>query len=204
MERTIYEGTLEIDHTNGVLYFRTYDKVTVLRISHLKKPTPHDEMIDIAAVGNLTSYVPFSGALVIGRVEPNDAPGYIPSVSEFLATKRQERCQVCGKNHDDTNTVEVRIKDGTKGFLYVQHEYMVAAQSAVQRYPREWRVGFMGTGIGGLQFSARGPDRSHSGKYGGTVTLDQRDIIKFKEVEHDIKLRHVGQRNLASETRDKQ
>lgn len=42
------EGTLEIDHERGVIYFHSNKGETLLRICRLPKPIPqHDEMLDV-------------------------------------------------------------------------------------------------------------------------------------------------------------
>lgn len=52
---TTIPGYLEIDHVRGVVYFHTNDQkvtekcgtVTVLRLSNLPTPVPHDEHLDV-------------------------------------------------------------------------------------------------------------------------------------------------------------
>lgn len=100
------------------------------------------------------------------------------------------RCERCGNFHDHRNTV--RVLDGFD--MYAGHEYEITTQTRQQRYARLWRMGFMGPAMGDseLEFSARGPDRTHHGQYGGTVRLRKADVIAVREVERSDALRHVG------------
>lgn len=94
-------------------------------------------------------------------------------------------CPVCHDKHINV----VRLGDMR---LIPGHEYVITTKTSMQRYPREWRMGFLGEYHGGLQFSARGPDRSHSDQYGGTQTFDRKLIISAQEVDRDDSKRHIG------------
>lgn len=227
---TNYDGMLEIDHDGGVLYFRTNSGITLLRITHLHKPTPHDVRIDMVAVVNLVSYIPVndstSGALErslarhpsTGRYSSEDPEEnvrqehYIPTVADYALAEYitrhsfsdteepEHRCTVCGNVHDGDG-----IQVGWKrpyDVLYPGHEYVLTTKTSIQKFPREWRMGFIGP-VGEdarrLQFSARGPDRSHSDQYGGTQVLWATEIKSAKEVIRDDKERQIGQRNLVAE-----
>jgi hypothetical protein len=61
-QNEIIYGHLEIDHNNGIIYFRSDDGVTILRITHLKTPTPHDTGFDLVSVQQLTSYPPLQAS----------------------------------------------------------------------------------------------------------------------------------------------
>jgi hypothetical protein len=96
-------------------------------------------------------------------------------------------CETCHNVHKRPEVVG----PGNVKF-WPNHEYIVRTKATGQKYPREWRMGYIGFGMG-MQFSARGPDRTHSKQYGGTVTLDLQHIIYAEEVERDEAKRHVGQ-----------
>jgi hypothetical protein len=174
------EGTLEIDHNNGVIQF-VQDNVTILRITHLKSPIPSNITIDITTIPALTRYI-FPDELPTKKEVMEKAPLLGPDIREEL------RCPVCGKIHTNPEVVvgnNVRIWPG--------HEYIIETKTSQQRHPRRWRMGYLGYG-NGLQFSARGPDRTHGGQYGGTQSIDLAAIISIEEVERDDAKRHVGQR----------
>jgi hypothetical protein len=104
-------------------------------------------------------------------------------------------CQVCHDKHKPEQIVKVGETSLIPG-----HEYVIVTKTSLQKYPREWRMGYLGAygKVGrsgtyyGLQFSARGPDRTHGGHYGGTQTIDVDQIISATEVERDDVKRHVG------------
>jgi hypothetical protein len=56
--KTIYTGQLEIDHKEGAIYFRDRYGTTILRVTHLKTPTPRGVGIDLVSVAQMTSYTP--------------------------------------------------------------------------------------------------------------------------------------------------
>jgi hypothetical protein len=95
-------------------------------------------------------------------------------------------CTVCHDKHK----LEQIVKVG-KTSLIPGHEYVIVTKTSLQKYPREWRMGYLGY-TAGLQFSARGPDRSHGAHYGGTQTIDLDVVISVTEVERDDAKRHVG------------
>ena len=98
-----------------------------------------------------------------------------------------ERCETCRKVH---MSPEVVGANGVK--FWPGHEYIIRTKTSQQKYPREWRMGYIGFGYG-MEWSARGPDRTHGGQYGGTQHLDLQDIIYAEEVVRDDEKRHVGQ-----------
>lgn len=99
----------------------------------------------------------------------------------------EERCDTCRKVHKPPEVV------GAGGIkFWPGHEYIIRTKTSLQRYPREWRMGYLGFGPG-MQWSARGPDRTHGGQYGGTQTMDLADIVYAEEVERDDAKRHVGE-----------
>ena len=101
-----------------------------------------------------------------------------------------EYCKVCHNKHRRSDIVMI---GDTR--LIPNHEYIIVTKTTQQRYPRSWRMGFIGTNQApprNLQFSARGPDRTHSNQYGGTVVLDARTVIRVHEVERIDAERHVG------------
>jgi hypothetical protein len=98
-------------------------------------------------------------------------------------------CPVCRKIHTVKDIVNLGIEIGS---LIPGHEYVVTTKTSAQRYPREWRMGFMGANGYQLEFSARGPDRTHGGQYGGTQAIDRRTITGLHEVAYIARARHVG------------
>ncbi len=61
------------------------------------------------------------------------------------------------------------------------------------RKPRVARLGYMGERDGGgLQFDARGPDRSTSGRYGGTQELRREHILAATAVVRDKAKRYMN------------
>jgi hypothetical protein len=101
-------------------------------------------------------------------------------------------CGICHNRHKASDTFTA----GTFT-LIAGHEYEITTKTSQQKYPRIWRMGFMG-GLSHarseLQFSARGPDRTHGSQYGGTQTISADMIISVREVEHLPHKRHVGRR----------
>lgn len=199
--RCRYPGNLHIDYNAGTIEFRQYDYV-LLRITHVPVPIPRTVTIDIAAISALTSYTN-RGVLVSQQEARERSMSIHPSTgiytdvddefgSEHDAGKFDEDdicCEVCHHVHE----IEDMVKVGDDN-LIIGHEYEITTKTSMQRYPRLWRMGFAGRGIGGLTFSARGPDRTHSGQYGGTQTIDKRDIVNIEEVTKDEAKRYVGRR----------
>jgi len=92
---------------------------------------------------------------------------------------------------------------GGRSFRLVEgREYKIVTMiPGVERKPRYSRMHFMGqqypgrTGPGStLQFSGRGPDRTHSGKYCGTAGVPVRSILEVEEVERNVAARYAFQR----------
>jgi hypothetical protein len=98
-----------------------------------------------------------------------------------------EQCPICGKEHKPDQTIAV-----ADGHLIPGHEYVITTKTSLQKYPRKWRMGFLGAYDRALQFSARGPDRTHRGQYGGTQTIPATTILSVREVEADHSKRYVG------------
>ena len=98
-----------------------------------------------------------------------------------------ERCDTCGRVH---KAPEVIVTEGNV-HLWPGHEYVIRTRIGTQKYPRESRMGYMGFGYG-TEWSARGPDGTHDGKYGGTQHLDLHHIIYAKEVARDDAKRYVS------------
>lgn len=97
-----------------------------------------------------------------------------------------EYCGVCHKEHTSPEIVKVG-----KIALIPGHEYVIITKTSQQKYPREWRMGYLGYGAG-LLFSARGPDRTHGGQYGGTQAIDMAQVVSVREVERDDAKRHIA------------
>jgi hypothetical protein len=112
---------------------------------------------------------------------------------------KPERCLVCYNVHNPEHMVKVG-RPSEKMTLIPGHEYLIGTKTPSQKYPRLWRMGFLGAYGYELQFSARGPGRTHSGQtnathngqYGGTQTLAHNQIISAREVARDEAQRHVG------------
>jgi len=97
-------------------------------------------------------------------------------------------CEVCRKSHSDAKET---VRFSSLLTFYPGHEYVIRTKTSQQKYAREWRMGYIGFGMG-MQFSARGPDRTHGGQYGGTQQIDLAMIIGAREVERDDSLRYTG------------
>jgi hypothetical protein len=102
---------------------------------------------------------------------------------------------------DASPPVTVRIASGQAVSLTPDQDYQVRYRvPGVQRKDRYTRMGFAGAGRpwpGGqsgaeLVFSARGPDRTHSGQYGATQTLRAEWILDVRQVANDPAKRYVG------------
>jgi hypothetical protein len=100
-----------------------------------------------------------------------------------------DTCPICHKEHKPDQVFTV---PGLDSHLIPGHEYIIHTKTSLQKYPRKWRMGFLGAYDRALQFSARGPDRTHSKQYGGTQTIPATTIIGVKEVEADHSKRYVG------------
>jgi hypothetical protein len=98
-------------------------------------------------------------------------------------------CPICHKIHTIGEITNLGIDIGS---LIPGHEYVINTKTNQQKYPRVWRMGFLGANGYQLEFSARGPDRTHARQYGGTQNLDRRQITGVREVERDDRKRHVG------------
>ena len=78
--------------------------------------------------------------------------------------------------------------------VFVQgQDYEIRYQiDGVHRKPRICRMGFLGDdAYGGLQFDARGPDRSTRGQYAGTQMLKPAWILAARLVERDLAKRYT-------------
>jgi hypothetical protein len=51
-----YQGTLVIDHSNGIAIFHNQDGARILRVTHLPDPIPVNTIIDLVSLPALTSY----------------------------------------------------------------------------------------------------------------------------------------------------
>jgi hypothetical protein len=98
-------------------------------------------------------------------------------------------CRICHNVHTAKQIMNLGVE---RGSLIPGHEYVIITKTTGQRYQRKWRMGFLGAYGMQLQFSARGPDRTHARQYGGTETLDGSTIISIQEVERNDSKRHVG------------
>lgn len=112
------------------------------------------------------------------------------SYAEETAKRRQARVR------PDGATVELHTDRGHWTFVEGR-EYALETQiPGVERKPRYHRMGFLGVRPGPgpkyLQFSGRGPDRTHDGQYGGTQEIHERSILDALEVPHDEAARYVA------------
>jgi hypothetical protein len=100
----------------------------------------------------------------------------------------------------ETPGVEVR-NDHYLAVVFPGREYRVKTMiPGVERVPRYSRMHFAGLQYpdsprtSALTFSARGPDRTHSGRYGGTQNVPMSAILEMTEVERDVARRYVSLR----------
>jgi SAM-dependent methyltransferase len=98
----------------------------------------------------------------------------------------------------ESDPVTVRIQGKVFSF-HKDREYRLTTMTrGIQRKPRYWRLQFLGPGgqhhDAYLQFNGRGPDRTHAGRYCGTVDIHPVDILFAEEVSRNVSLRYAGQR----------
>jgi len=180
---TIYSGQLEIDHAEGTITFVSEGQ-RILRVTHLRKPIPVNMSIDLASVAQLTSFTSL-------RAEEVDIIDKLVRKTDLDSGPDPRVCSTCGKEHQLHRRVNVQAAGA---FLYPGHEYIIETKTPRQKYPRVWRMGFLERGQmpNSVQFSARGPDRTHDGQYGGTVTLLIDEITHIQQVPRVEAERHVG------------
>jgi hypothetical protein len=189
-----HDGTLIIDHDNGVIKFTQGDdpvdgEAILLRVTHLREPIPDNVLIDLVALDNLTSYTPLQGN--------------IKTVLQIDNPMQDDRCPVCTKVHTSADYT----KWGPFTFIPA-HEYIIWTRNNQQTYAHRGRMQYFGRGPNDpkyqLTFNARGPERSTKGNYGGTQTLDARNIIKLEEVERDPSKRYVDEVDRDMKREDRQ
>ncbi len=196
---TTLNGELRIDHLNGLITFSDGWHRMTLRITHLTEPIPSDVLIDIVALTPLTSYTPLSKQPEkSGLKEWTERQGehtesfgeWIDEGIEPVTDELVEACPVCHKIHVATDFFRWGEYSFIKG-----HEYIIWTRNGMQTYAHSGRMQFLGPSAPRyrLSFNARGPDRSHKGRYGGTQTLDARNIVKLEEVDIDPKKRYVDE-----------
>jgi hypothetical protein len=100
-----------------------------------------------------------------------------------------QHCPICQDKHSPDRIFALTALDT---HLIPGHEYIIHTKTSLQKYPRKWRMGFLGAYDRALQFSARGPNRTHGKPYGGTQTIPATTIIGVKEVEAIHAKRYVG------------
>jgi hypothetical protein len=186
---TVIEGTLEIDHANGVAYFRNMEGNTVLRVTHLTTPTPRGVGIDLTSIAQLTAYTPLPRHDRRSDLQKEADQAKELKLSGWNAPA-ESSCPTCHKIHDGRDYYHA--KDGSP--LLAGHEYIITTRDSNQRYPREWRMGLVGEGLQGLVFTARGPDQSWAPPYGGTVNVSLTALESAKEVERDEAERYTQRR----------
>ena len=91
----------------------------------------------------------------------------------------------------------ITIQNDAGRFEFVTgREYQIQTMiPGLERRPRYSRMGFLGHErgtTGALQFSARGPDRTHDHPYGGTQTVSPASILASREVETDHAKRYCA------------
>lgn len=195
-------GMLRIDLLNGLVTFHDGWNRVVLRVTHLPEPVPQDVLIDITALNNLTSYTPLQGEALGKQQAAREASLVMhPSTgryhdiddefgSEHNAGQNPDDCPDCHKVHVATDFFRWAECTFIKG-----HEYIIWTRNGQQTYAHRGRMQFTGPSAPRyrLTFNARGPERGRKGKYGGTQTLDARDIVKVEEVDIDPKKRYVDE-----------
>lgn len=147
------------------------------------KFTPDALVIDLLRQAHLSR---FMWVTSVEQIEAAECIGLRPAPGSPELEPEPEVCPVCRKEH---GAPEVVGANGVR--FWPDHEYIIRTRHGAQKYPREWRMGYLGFGAG-MQFSARGPDRTHGGQYGGTQNFDLQHIIYAEEVERDDAKRHVG------------
>lgn len=157
-------GTLTIDHNEGTATF-VQNGQTILHITHLRTPVPHEYPIDMVALDNLTSY---------------------PAETESKV------CDICKKEHRKADIVmigETRLIPGHEYQLATN-----TPSTRYARSWRMGFIGKSAVSSTDLQFSARGPDRSTAGQYAGDQMLDKRYIVRVREVERNDTERYVAKK----------
>lgn len=128
-------------------------------------------------------------AAILNIAELAYRDGMLTEVPEMTVPFTEpETCRVCHDKHNPANMFSL----GLAGQLIPGHEYIIRTKTKLQKYPRDWRMGFLGQHLYGLQFSARGPGRTHGKQYGGTQTLAAENIISVREVTRDDSKRHIA------------
>lgn len=85
-----------------------------------------------------------------------------------------------------------QVASGLPEFVPGQDYEVVYKIWGVHRKPRKARMGYLGPGTMGLQFDARGPNRSVRGQYAGTQELKPRWIISAVPVDRVLAARYVN------------
>jgi hypothetical protein len=114
------------------------------------------------------------------------------ALDELNAPSVPAICMVCRKEHEPGESIKFVDNEHQDVELFPGHEYIIITKTSMQRYPRKWRMGFMGAYGNELQFSARGPGGTHDNQYGGTQTVPLNIIQAAREVKRDDKRRYVG------------
>ena len=112
------------------------------------------------------------------------------------------RCEMAPESPMPEGNVIEWMAGGRRFRLVEGREYKIVTMiPGVERKPRYSRMHFMGQRYRGrigpgttLEFSGRGPDRTHSGKYCGTAGVPVRSILEVEEVERDVAARYAFQR----------
>lgn len=149
-------------------------------------------MTDEQAMKYLERVSSLAGRLIVG-----DFLAYLTD-GEPLATGR---CEMAPESPTPEGNV-IEWQSGGRRFQLIEgHEYKIITMiPGVERKPRYSRMHFMGQRYQGrlspgttLEFSGRGPDRTHSGKYCGTAGITVRSILEVEEVERDVAARYAFQ-----------
>lgn len=95
---------------------------------------------------------------------------------------------------DANAPVTVQIGSGETVSLTPGQDYQLRHKiPGLQRKDRYSRLGFVGQEHGELLFSARGPDRATSGRYGGTQHFNAEWILAVKPVAADHAARYMNE-----------
>jgi hypothetical protein len=189
-------GDLTINTLAGTAEFRDGWGQTILRVTHLPTPVPPNVMIDLVAIRNVTSYTPITiqpdAQIVKGGQTEYERPEDYHREAREPDPDYDERCPVCTRIHTSADYTKWGI------FTFITaHEYIIWTRTSQQTYAHRGRMQYMGRGPNEnryhLTFNARGPDRTHKDQYGGTQTLDARNIIKVEEVDRNPAKRYVDE-----------
>ena len=90
----------------------------------------------------------------VEQIDADECIGLRPAPGSPELEPEPEVCGICRKEHGAPEVVSL---NGVR--FWPDHEYIIRTRYGTQKYPREWRMGYLGRRRG-RGFSARGPDRT--------------------------------------------